>query len=110
MTLPEAKDILDGWIDYPPVYLMLKGIVGGLSGGPPAPRHISDQDIRALSPPKEETTPEQVAMASAGQLPLMASRPDPELKRMTLLDEDEMRKRNLARRVEMAKRKMKSLV
>lgn len=110
MTLREAREIFDGWPDYPPVFLMLKGLVEGLAGRPTEPRpEISDQDVRALFPPPPkaitDADADEVSAGFLGRLPRL-SRPDPELAKMKFTaDFDAMRAKNLERRVELAKRK-----
>ena len=112
MTLGEAREIFDGWPDYPPLFLMLKGLVQGLSGGgEPTVRQtlagMSDDELRALSPPLpiDDSELDRLSTSSFGQLPRL-NRPDPDLEKMSaVFNLDEMRQKNLARRVAMAKRK-----
>ena len=117
MTLGEAREIFDGWPDYPPVFLMLKGIVDGLAGGSASPgrdklAEMSDQDVRALFPPQairaDDAKADEVSAGFLGRLPKLA-RPDPTLAQMQFTpDLEAMQKKNLARRVEIAQRKAKA--
>lgn len=106
MTLAEAREIFDGWPDYPPVFLMLKGLVEGLAGRPNDRPALPSESVRSISPPpNDDATLERIATDSLGQIPLMR-RPDPQLAAMKLeTDFDALRQRNLERRLEIAMRK-----
>ena len=95
-TLPEVRELFDGWSDHPPTNLLVKAIVEGLGGGKPktyAPVDVPPEAFEQM----QKSALAAIAVKAGPRVPIIHGKDKGLPKAAPIFDLDELRKRNAER-------------